>query len=81
MSAYNWIVILLALGGFGLLYYCVNPVITELHDSYVSKNALVGEALTANNVIWLCWKYAPIAVLAFGIIFGYMSSQKEGGYS
>ena len=73
MAGYNWIVICLAMGIFGLLYVATYDVMSTLHDS-----AYVGsvDAERTTDFIWLCWKYSPIAVIVIAFVYGYMSAQK-----
>ena len=76
MSAYNWIVILLCLGFFGLLYASTYDVVAEIHDdAYTATD----EAATGVKILWMCWKFAPIGCLVAVILYAYMSGQKTGG--
>lgn len=77
MAAYNWIVIIFTVLGFGLLYACTYDIVSEMHDhAYTSDQ----EALTGVKIVWLSWKYSPIVVLFSAILYGYMSGQKPEVY-
>lgn len=76
MAAYNWIVIIFSVLCYGLLYGATYDVISNMHDSaYVGDT----EAQTGVNIVWLAWKYSPVAVLFAALLYGYMAGQKPSG--
>jgi hypothetical protein len=76
MAAYNWIVMLLCMGFFGLLYACTYDVVAAIHaTAYTGTD----EAALAVKILWSCWQFAPIGCLTASCIYAYMSGQKQGG--
>ncbi|HIH73934.1 MAG TPA: hypothetical protein HA306_01135 [Methanosarcina sp.] len=80
MVAYNWIIILLTMGIFGLLYASTYDVVATAHDNY----AYTGDPIAALGVkiFWLAWKYLPVICLFSLFVYGVMSAQKnsDGGW-
>lgn len=76
MGAYNWLVILMCLGFFGLLYACTYDVVSSFHDTAYTGS---DDAVKATGILWACWKYAPIGCIIAVIIYGWINSQKQGG--
>ncbi|AAM05971.1 hypothetical protein [Methanosarcina acetivorans] len=75
MAAYNWIVILLCMGFFGLLYACTYDVVAAL---YASAYTGTDDAALAVRILWTCWKYSPLGCLGACCLYGYLNSQKQG---
>ncbi len=76
MAAYNWIVILLALGFFGLLYASTYDVVA---DAYSNSYKDSSDAALGAKIMWLSWKYSPVVCLLSLFIYGVMAAQKTGG--
>lgn len=73
MAAYNWIVFILAMGFFGLLYACTYDIVASFYETAYADT---DSAATAVNILWLCWKFAPIGCLGAGTLYCYLHSQK-----
>ena len=76
MASYNWIVILLCLGMFGLLYASTYDVVYEF---YLSAYTSTSDASTAVQIMWLTWKYLPVICIVSTTLYGYMEAQKTEG--
>ncbi|AKB78643.1 hypothetical protein MSHOH_2160 [Methanosarcina horonobensis HB-1 = JCM 15518] len=73
MAAWNWIVIIFTVLGFGLLYAATYDVVKDMHEHAYTGDA---KAQTGANIVWLCWKYSPVAVLFACMIYGFTVAQK-----
>lgn len=76
MGAYDWIVILLCIGFFGLLYASTYDVVKECKDDAYTNTT---QAANTVNIFWKCWQFLPIGCLAACILYAYLSGQKRGG--
>lgn len=80
MAAYNWLIILLTLGVFGLLYASTYDVIATAHENYAFTDDPT--AALGAKILWLTWKYLPAVCLFSLFVYGVMSGQKssDGGW-
>ena len=76
MAAYNWIVMCLCMGFFGLLYACTYDIVAAF---YATAYIATDDAALAVKILWACWKFAPAGCLVACGIYAYTSGQKQGG--
>ena len=77
MGAYNWLIALLCIGIFGLLYSVTYDVVATGFDGAYTNTT---EAQTTVNILWLGWKFLPVACIGAMFIYAYISGQKNEGY-
>lgn len=76
MGSYNWIVILFAIGIFGLLYGSVYDVMGELKGHAYTNST---ESNKGVEIIWKCWQFLPLGCIGACVIYAILSGQKRGG--